>query len=96
MTSASFSRSAEILNEASDFVSSVAECLISLVPVVPLFTSAASLHWFLRQLAHYCPAHLLSQAIPACMEVLNRLAVLKEENASDLSNLLQTQLVVIP
>ena len=62
--------------------SDISGALLSLVPLLPLVTSSASLHWFLRQIPYYCPQEMAVDMLSSCLRLLIRLVREREEGES--------------
>uniref|UniRef100_A0A1X7VLP9 UBC core domain-containing protein n=1 Tax=Amphimedon queenslandica TaxID=400682 RepID=A0A1X7VLP9_AMPQE len=77
-------------SQRDSFLSSLSDSFISLSPSLPLVSSSYSLQWFLRQLCHYVPPHLIGRIGPVLLEQLVGLSHERLLRDSSFTQLLQT------
>ena len=83
--------SCRLAESESDFTSTLCQNLISLIPTIVLFPSAASLHWLLRMIAHFSQPPLVQFAFRECLRLLLQLAQQLRERSNLKSQVLQTR-----
>lgn len=74
-----------------DFTTALCQNLISLIPTIMLFSSAASLHWLLRMIAHFSQPPLVQFAFQECLRLLLCLAQQLKERSNIKTQVLQTR-----
>lgn len=78
-------------DENDSFLYVLSESFINLSHSLPLIPSSSSLHWFLRQLSHYVPPHLIGRVCPILLQQLVGLSKERLSRDSSLTQLLLTK-----